>query len=144
MADADAVHLARFFFFSYCCTLSFSTDGSTKEKKIESYIKYWIRIVYCVNSSTWLVVYDCAYMCGCSKRCENVLFYADFSLYSLSLSLWRCSFYLNNSSRVRYSSAQNRAYLLAERNRSRERGEIFLLFSTNALLFDSYIISIGA
>ncbi len=95
MADADVVHLARFFFrrslsLSYVLSPSpfffLSMDGSTEEKKeIERNINYWIRIVYCLNNSTWFVVYE--YMQP-FERCESVLFYGDFLfLHTLFLSL---------------------------------------------------------
>ncbi len=110
---------------SLSLSLSFSlrmgAQKRRRRKKIERNIKYWIRIVlYGFNNSTWFVVYECVYICGCSKgvrvHCSTQIF---LSL-SLSLSMFLFFFFLLVGSGMQ-------ALSLAERNRERE--ETFLSHS---------------
>jgi hypothetical protein len=94
--------------FSYALSLSlsffFSMDGSTEKKKKKWREILTIGFVLYIASITAHGL-SCIYA-WLFERCESVLFYADF-LFLPTLSFFLCysSFYLNNSSRVRYVSA---------------------------------------
>ena len=125
-----SLHLGRFFRLFLSLVSLYGWEHKRirirRKKEIERNINYWIRIVYYFNNSTWFVVYICVRLL---ERCESVLFYPDF-LFLHTHIIESFSFYLNNSSRVRYAKTHKKkkktsAFVSRTQQRKNEREEFF-------------------
>ena len=113
-----------------------------KKKEIERNINYWIRIVYCLNNSTWFVVYE--YVCAAVRKVWECIVLRRFSslpTHSLSFSVVRLSTWIIAVGSGRQTRKNERAFV--SRTSQRKREEFSLSFSTNAMSFDLAVISIG-